>query len=54
MIDELPRYRKNISSTCNAFIKNWLNTITAPKKLLSNNEREFISDKCDEMCEILV
>ena len=42
---------KNISYSLTAFIKNWLSTFGAPKRLFSDNGGEFISDEFYEMCE---
>ena len=56
MIDQFSKYInvaiiKNKSPTLKAFIKIWLSIFGAPKKLLSNNGGEFISDKVYEIRE---
>ena len=56
MIDDFTRYSnvviiKKKSSSLTAFIKNWLSILGAPKRLLSDNGGEFISDEFYEMCE---
>ena len=55
-IDDFTRYSnvviiKKKSSSLTAFIKNWLSILGAPKRLLSDNGGEFISDEFYEMCE---
>ena len=40
---------KNKSQSLTAFIKNWLSTFGAPKRLFSDNGGEFISDKFYEI-----
>ena len=56
MIDEFTRYSnagitKKKSSSLAASIKNWWSIFVVPKRLLSDNVGEFISDEFYEMCE---